>query len=124
MSVRKVAFTAYPAKDFARVRKFYEEVMGLAVGMKGTFGDMFWLEYDLPEGGCIAFSNALQREPSTGAGGLIALEVADLDGMIAKLKAAGVEFLGEIVPGPKCRMQTIRDSEGNGVLLHQLNHKH
>ncbi|MCA9566507.1 MAG: VOC family protein [Myxococcales bacterium] len=119
--IDKVAFTMYPARDAARARAFYEGVLGLEPGQQGLHGSMFWLEYDLPGGGCIALSNAGPSEPSTTAGGTIALEVTDLDGLIAHLKAHDVPFLGELVHGPNCRMQVVRDPEGNSLLLHQLN---
>lgn len=120
--IRKVAFTMYPATDIPRARKFYEETLGLKVGMHGGRGGMWWVEYDLPGGGCIALTNTTGDKPGAG-GGTIALEVEDLDTLIAKLKAAGVEFLGEVVHGPRCRMQMCRDSEGNNLLLHQLKPK-
>ena len=62
-------------------------------------------------------------EPSAGAGGTIAFEVEDLDGLIAQLKSKGAKFLGDVVNGPKCRMITCLDSEGNSIILHQLNAK-
>jgi predicted enzyme related to lactoylglutathione lyase len=121
--IRKVAFTMYPATDIPRARKFYEETLGLTAGMAGGRGDMWWIEYDLPGGGCIALTNTTGGKPATNAGGTIALEVEDLDALIDKLKAAGVEFMGERVHGPRCRMQMCKDSEGNALLLHQLNPK-
>lgn len=119
--IRKVAFTMYAAVDLDRTRAFYEQTLGLTVGLHGGRNGIFWLEYDLPGGGCIALSNATGDEP--GRGGTIALEVADLDALIADLKAKGVAFKGDVVHGPKCRMATCLDSEGNSLLLHQLNPK-
>lgn len=119
--IRKVAFTMYAAVEYERTRAFYEQTLGLTVGLKGVRNGIFWLEYDLPGGGCIALSNATGDAP--GGGGTIALEVADLDALIADLKAKGVAFKGDVVHGPKCRMATCVDSEGNSLLLHQLNEK-
>jgi hypothetical protein len=31
-----------------------------------------------------------------------------------------VRYRGDVVKGPKCRMSNILDSEGNGLILHQL----
>jgi predicted enzyme related to lactoylglutathione lyase len=118
----KVAFTMYSVTDPARARDFYENTLGLKVGMAGSHGDIHWVEYDLPGGGCIALTNATGMPP--GGGGTIALEVADLDALIADLKAKGVTFKSDIIKGPKCRMSNIVDSEGNGIVLHQLDHKH
>ncbi len=56
-------------------------------------------------------------------GGTIAFEVEDLDALIAKLKSKGATFLGGVVHGPNCRMITCLDTEGNSIILHQLNPK-
>jgi predicted enzyme related to lactoylglutathione lyase len=119
----KVAFTMYPVSDVARARKFYEETFGLKVGSHGGRGDMWWVEYDLPGGGCFAITNTTGEQPSAGAGGTIAFEVHDLDALIADLKAKGVTFKSDVIAGPRCRMSVCVDSEGNSILLHQLNPK-
>lgn len=119
-SVRKVAFTMYPVKDVARARKFYEELLGLRVGMAGGRGDMYWIEYDLPGGGCLALTNTSGDEPSASAGGTVALEVGDLASLMARLKEAGVTFKSDVIRGPRCTMAVCLDSEGNSLLLHQL----
>jgi predicted enzyme related to lactoylglutathione lyase len=117
----KIAFTMYSVTDVARARAFYEDTLGLKVGMHGSHGDMHWVEYDLPGGGCLALTNTTGRPP--GGGGTIAFEVSDLDALIADLKAKGVEFRGDIVKGPHCRMSHCLDSEGNAIMLHQLDKK-
>ena len=118
--VKKVAFTMYPVRDVVRARKFYEEILGLPVGMAGGRGDMHWVEYDLPEGGCLAITNTTGAEPSTAAGGTIALEVSDLTSLMAHLKGHGVAFKSDVIRGPRCRMAVCVDPEGNSILLHQL----
>ncbi len=120
---KKVAFTMYPATDVPRARKFYEEVFGLAPGSKGEHGGVWWVEYDLPGGGCFAITNATQDAPSAAAGGTIAFEVEDLDALIADLKSKNVEFKGDMIHSPVCRMAVCVDSEGNSILLHQLKPK-
>lgn len=121
--IKKVAFTMYPVIDPARARRFYEETLGLTVGSHGGEGDRQWIEYDLPGGGCIALTNVVPDKPSTEAGGTIALEVEDLDALIADLKSKGVQFKSDIIHSPVCRMAVCVDSEGNALLLHQLKSK-
>lgn len=121
--LKKIAFTMYPATDVPRARRFYEDTLGLVPGMAGQHGEMWWVEYDLPGGGCLAISNASGDTPSANAGGTVALEVEDLDRLIAELEAKGVEFRGDLIHGPNCRMRVCLDSEGNALLLHQLNPK-
>ena len=120
LRIEKVAFTMYPVTDIARARKFYEETLGLAVGMAGGQGGMYWVEYDLPGGGCLAITNATGDEPSAAAGGTIALEVEDLSSLMQHLREKGVAFKSDVIRGPRCRMAVCLDSEGNSILLHQL----
>ena len=70
----------------------------------GNQDDRYWIEYDLPGGGCLALTNFIPDAPSADAGGTIAFEVDDLDGLIADFKARGVVFRSDIIHGPKCRM--------------------
>lgn len=114
--IRKVAFTTYPIRDVARARDFYENKLGLTIGLHGHQGDKWWIEYDLPEGGCIALSSFSTEKPG---GGVIALEVDDLEALVTSLSSQGVVFKGDVVRGPNCRMRMCEDSEGNGLLLHQ-----
>jgi uncharacterized protein YndB with AHSA1/START domain/predicted enzyme related to lactoylglutathione lyase len=118
----KVAFTMYPVKDTARARAFYEGTLGLEVGSHSDNG--IWTEYDLPGGGCLALFRTDDTKPSNSAGGTVAFEVRDLDALVARLEKAGVEVKMKGIESPVCWMAVILDSEGNGILLHQLKHKH
>jgi len=119
--LEKVAFTMYPIKDVPRARAFYEDTLGLTIGSHGNQGSQWWIEYDLPGGGCLALTNFTQETPSATSGGTVAFEVEDLDALIAHLKARRVEFKSDVIHGPRCRMAVCLDSEGNSILLHQLN---
>jgi predicted enzyme related to lactoylglutathione lyase len=120
---KKVAFTMYPAKDPERARAFYEGTLGLERGPISS-PDGMWTEYDLPGGGCLAlFGGEGGPEPSASSGGSIAFEVEDLDGLVARLKDEGVTFTNDMVHSPVCRMAFIQDSEGNGIILHELKQK-
>lgn len=123
LAVKKVAFTLYPVTDVSRARRFYEQTLGLRVGMAGNQGSMHWVEYDLPGGGCLALTNTTGAAPSAAAGGTLALEVEDLDSLVTHLKGQGVEFKSDLIRGPRCRMAVCLDSEGNSLLLHQLDRK-
>ena len=120
--LEKVAFTMYPAKDMARARKFYGETLGLTEGSKGNQGDQWWVEYDLPGGGCFALTNFTKDEPSSN-GGTIAFEVTDIETLCADLLSKGVTFQSDMIASPVCRMRVIKDTEGNSILLHQLHNK-
>jgi predicted enzyme related to lactoylglutathione lyase len=122
--ISKVAFTMYPVTDVARARAFYEETLGLEAGsVGGDDGRGYWVEYDLPGGGCFAITNFIADAPSENAGGTVAFEVSDLDRLIDDLKARDVTFRGDIVHSPVCRMAVCLDPEGNSILLHELKKK-
>jgi predicted enzyme related to lactoylglutathione lyase len=119
---KKVAFTVYPALDIKRARLFYEGVLGLKVTREYQGGR--WIEFDLDEGGCLAMSDMMpQFKPSSNEGGTIALEVEDIDSVMTDLKRKGVEVLMDVFESPVCRMSSIKDSEGNSVILHQVHRK-
>lgn len=118
--LKKVAFTMYPVTDVPRARQFYEETLGLTAGLVGGEGEMHWVEYDLPGGGCMAISNYGDKQPGT-SGGSVAFEVEDLEALIEELKAKSVSFVTELIHGPSCRMIVCLDSEGNSLILHQMN---
>jgi predicted enzyme related to lactoylglutathione lyase len=121
--LKKIAFTMYPVVDVARARDFYEGTLGLAHGSLGQQDGQYWIEYDLPGGGCLALTNATPSKPSEAAGGTVAFEVDDLDALVADLKDKGVAFRGDIIVTPVCRMAICADSEGNALVLHQLKPK-
>lgn len=119
--IEKVAFTMIPVKDPARAREFYGTTLGLPLGSHSENG--VWTEYDLPGGGCIALFGGGTIAPSSDAGTSVALEVTDLDAMIAKLEGQGVRFKERMIHSPVCRMAVLLDSEGNALMLHELKKK-
>jgi predicted enzyme related to lactoylglutathione lyase len=120
--LQKVAFTMIPVVDQTRARAFYEETLGLARGSAAPNG--VWTEYDLSGGGCIAlFASGGMIAPSASAGSSVALEVADLDALNTRLRAAGVTYKSDMIHSPVCRMSVIVDSEGNSLILHELKKK-
>jgi predicted enzyme related to lactoylglutathione lyase len=118
---KKVAFTMYPVKDVARAERFYRETLGLGPSTGSVAHG--WLEFDLPGGGCFALTTHSGSQPSAGAGGTIAFEVADLDGLLQELKAKDVALPATDIQSPVCRMAICIDSEGNKIVLHQLKRK-
>jgi predicted enzyme related to lactoylglutathione lyase len=121
---KKVAFTMFAVEDSARARAFYEDTLGLKRGSADKAG--VWTEYDLPGGGCLALfkhPDPKHEGPRGSAGACIALEVESLEGAMSDLKAKGVTFLTDVIHSPVCRMAHIQDSEGNGIMLHELHKK-
>ena len=120
--IKKVAFTMYPVKDMTRAREFYENTLGLKFSSSAVEGK--WVEYDLDEGGCLALTTLVEElSPSANQGGSIALEVDDIEKTMEELKSKDVKVKMDIFNSPVCKMSVILDSEGNGLMLHQLNSK-
>ena len=118
--VKHIAFTVYPVTDMNRARTFYEGDLGLkpSLDFEGK-----WVEYDL-SGGCFAITTMMEGvSPSASAGGKIAFEVDDVDGIIETLRRKDVQVIIEPMSRPGCRMAVVAvvlDPEGNGVILHNL----
>jgi len=123
--IKKVAFTMYPVLDMKRARDFYENILKLEVGKIFEHPNGIWVEYDLPEGGCLALTTlAKDVNPSANSGGSIAFEVEDLNQMLDELKAKNVKIImDKLVTENVCSMAVILDSEGNSITLHQLKGK-
>jgi predicted enzyme related to lactoylglutathione lyase len=119
--LKKVAFTMYQVNDHERARGFYEKTLGLTRGLSAPNG--VWTEYDLPGGGCLALFRHPGGGGEPGGGNCLAFEVEDLDALSTRLKSEGVVFRNDMIHGPACRMVTIADTEGNSIILHQLNKK-
>lgn len=121
--VKEIAFTAYPAKDVASLRKWYQENLGIPFNnpyvedgvekyneadIAGSFFSVLTTEW-------------IGREPGTGAG--VAFEVNDIDKTIADLRAKGLE-VEDPYETPVCKLASLTDLEGNKVTLHQITVPH
>ncbi len=118
MKINELAFTVYGVTDFARARRFYEDVLGLKatqVYAKGAFG---FAEYDVGPGTLAIGAGAPLFQPAAG-GGVAALEVDDFDGAIRHLREHAVKFLAEPHETPVCRLATIADPDGNLLMIHR-----
>ncbi|MBI4624898.1 MAG: VOC family protein [Verrucomicrobia bacterium] len=117
IQVKEIAFTAFPVADIARARDFYERLLGLKIGRQSEgAGDKWWIEYDIA-GATFAITNML---PATGgAGAALMLEVSDLDGAHAAIRAAGIPITEALQEYPLCRSFAVKDPDGNDIGFHQ-----
>ena len=111
--IKKVAFIGHHVQDIARAKKFYGELLGLE---KTAEYEGKWCEFDTPEGKTIA----LDTFSPDGTPPYMALETDDIEAEVARLKQAGVDVLMDVRDNKVCKMAMIKDSEGNGVMLHQI----
>ena len=115
--ITEIAFFVYPVADVPTARKFYEDVLGLK--LESDFGGE-WIEYAIGSGTFAITSMDKTHQPGL-QGGLIALEVDDLDATVKRLKERGVSFVMEATTTPVCRFATVSDPDGNHLIIHQRN---
>ena len=116
--IKEIAFTAYPCKNVAKTREWYESHLGLKfTGEYTENGVEMYNEAQVGSGWFSLMSDQWGGRPA-GSGGGCAFEVEDIDKTLADLKAKGVA-VEEPYPTPVCKVTTISDPEGNLVTLHQ-----
>lgn len=118
IQVKEIAFVYHRVTDIARARRFYEELLGLTVGIEyeGAPGK-WWIEYDV---GGVAFA-IKNFDPSVGKGSaVLALEVTDIEAAFAAVRAADIPVTEELTEFPRCRSFAVKDPDGNEIILHQL----
>ena len=111
--INKVAFIGHRVADMARAKQFYGELLGLE---KTAEYENKWCEFDTPEGKSIA----LDTFSPEGTPPYLALETDDIEAELDRLKQAGVEVVMDVRDNKVCKMAVIKDSEGNGLMLHQI----
>ena len=115
IQVKEVAFVFHPVTDIARARQFYEQLLGLKVGVQVELAHgQWWIEFDVA-GVALAISNAVPGAPASS----LTLEVSNLDAALAAVRAASLPLALEVMEFPPCRMFAIKDPDGNQIGLHQ-----
>ena len=117
MKIKNIAFIGIPVTDISRARKFYEEVLGLAVADEMMGGK--WIEYAVGDN-TLAIANVGEQWTPSDQGTGAALEVEDFDEAINHLKDQKVRFAAEPFETPCCHMAVVRDPDGNKLIIHKL----
>jgi predicted enzyme related to lactoylglutathione lyase len=114
--ITEIAFTGTPVSDIKRAREFYEGALGLKPAMESAGG--MWVEYEIGNGtfGIGCYGEAWKPADQ---GTLIAFEVDDADGELARLKSRGVKVSLAVTDSPVCRFAIVRDPDGNQIMIHQ-----
>lgn len=113
-----------PAKDKARVKKFYEEVFGWQMSQLGSDMGDYILAGTTP-----VDENMMAKEPGAINGGFfeykdedgfnaphLVIQVEDLNASIEEVKKSGGQIIGEPMEIKGIGLyQSIKDSEGNNV---------
>ena len=121
--IKEIAFSAYPSRDVAGLRKWYEEKLGLKFGSPFVEdGVEKYNEAKVGDGWFSLLWHEWQgREP--GSASSVVFEVDDIDDAIADLRKKGVE-VEDPYPTPVCKIASFSDAEGNKVSLHQITVPH
>jgi len=117
MKINNIAFVGIPVTDVRRARKFYEEVLGLAVSDEMMSGK--WIEYTVGDN-TLAIANVGGEWRPSDQGTGAALEVENFDGAIERLRNQGVPFAAEPFETPCCHMAVVQDPDGNKLIIHKL----
>lgn len=117
MKVNNIAFVGIPVTDVRVARKFYEEVLGLAVSDEMMSGN--WIEYTLGDN-TLAIANVGEQWKPSEQGTGAALEVENFDEAIKQLRNHGVPFAAEPFETPCCHMAVVQDPDGNKLIIHKL----
>ena len=115
--VKAFAYIVYPVRDIERSRHFYRDVLGLAEcgNWQGA-----WLELEVGHGTLVLTTRYEELGIVPGANGaVLALEVEDLSDTSTLLSRHGIAWYLEPSEHAYCRGGTVKDPDGNRVLLHQ-----
>jgi predicted enzyme related to lactoylglutathione lyase len=112
-AVRGMDCVCYLAKDLARARHFYEDVLGMIPATQGGS----WVEYEFGDGSTFALSTLPGGEWYQTGGAMFA--VHDLDAALEAVRATGANVHGQTLETPVCTMVWCNDLEGNSFALHK-----
>jgi glyoxylase I family protein len=120
--VKAIHGVRYQVKDVARATTFYTQHLGFTLKHQQlpafanvTLGDAQILLSGPGASGSRPMPTGQQQEP--GGWNRVVLRVADLPGLIAALKEAGIRCRNEMETGPGGRQIQIEDPDGNPIEL-------
>jgi predicted enzyme related to lactoylglutathione lyase len=121
--IKEIAFTAYPAGDVEKLRRWYEDKLGLKFSAPfAEDGVEMYNEAKIGDGYfSVMTSKWIERDPGSASG--VVFEVDDIDKTVTDLRGKGVE-VEDVYDTPVCRITSFEDLEGNKVSLHQVTVPH
>lgn len=121
--IKEIAFTAYPAKDVAGLRAWYQEKLGISFNNPYSEDGVEKYNEANVGGGFFSLMTTEWIGRDAGSASGIVFEVGDLDRAIAELRAKGIE-VEDPYATPVCKVTSFNDPEGNKVTLHQITVPH
>ena len=120
MSVKSIAWNGYPAKDGARLLKFYRDVVGLRVDRAYPSEEEAQLvEFDVGNGHWFSLLPENMTGTVAGRAGGVVFEVDDIDAMLERVRPHAKRTDEKPADYPNCRVASFQDPEGNHIGLHQ-----
>ena len=121
--IKEIAFTAYPAKDVASLRAWYEDRLGIRFNRPFIQdGVEKYSEAGIGNGYfSLMTTDWVERDPGSASG--IVFEVENMDDAVTRLRKKGVRVEDPYDTG-FCRIASLEDPEGNKVSLHQTTAPH
>ncbi len=120
--VKDIAFTAYPAKDVSRLRKFYTNALGIRFDEPLVQDGVEKYAQGQVGSGWFAVITTEWQEVAPSGG--LAFEVEKIEDTVQQVRGAGVDVSEEPYETPVCRILSFSDPEGNKVTLHQTTTPH
>ena len=119
MNIKRIAHVCVYSRDLAKALKFYRDSLGLEVAFEferqgQPFGYYFKLGQD-------SFIEVFKGEPEAQAGTIrhIAIEVEDLDGIVSKLRAAGLKVGDKSLGADNTWQAWTADPDGVAIEFHE-----
>jgi catechol 2,3-dioxygenase-like lactoylglutathione lyase family enzyme len=121
MSESKIIIVSIPVADQNRAKTFYSAKLGFKLTMEAIDAmglGKSWITLE-PHGGgpAVTLVNWFESMPAGSLRGLV-IATADFTAEHARLKYVGVD-VDDVKDAPWGRYATLRDSEGNGLVLQQ-----
>ncbi len=113
--IERVDFVGFLTEDLQRAKRFYTEVLGLAVESEGEHD----LELALGQVTLDVFDPSSIGQGFAPSSAGFALRVADVDAARAELEAKGVVFDGDTLETSVCKQAWFKDPDGNVLMLHR-----
>jgi predicted enzyme related to lactoylglutathione lyase len=121
MSESKIIIVSIPVADQNRAKAFYSAKLGFNVSMDAVDAmgsGKSWITLEPSGGGpAVTLVNWFESMPAGSLRGLV-IATADLNAEHERLKSLGVD-IDDVKDAPWGRYATLRDSEGNGLVLQQ-----
>jgi len=121
MTIKEIAFVAYPVTDVPRARAFYETVLGLKPASVFEKDGTAFIEYWIGQNNehCIVLGAGAPMFQPGKTGATAALEVENFEAAEQRINERQVKIVMPRYDTPVCSMMMIEDPDGNQIMIHR-----